>query len=106
MMSMAFPSDITEYAQEDGLGAELEVATKNKPKFWAIVCTDLHLVVGPYHDPRTALRDAKQLTEDNECVFRPVPMEFRGVTLTEDQARLAVAGGVAAVDDGHTGQYL
>lgn len=91
--------------------AELEPTLEGKasaPKFWAIVCTDLHLVVGPYHDPRTALRDAKQLSNDNECVFRPVPMEFRGVTLTEEQARVAVGepGGMGSVDSGHTGQYL
>lgn len=54
-----------------------------KPKadeleFWVVVCTDLHLSIGPFSSPEVALRVAKRLSQAGQCVFIPIPFVLQG----------------------------
>lgn len=65
-------------------------------ELWAVVCTDLHVALGPYTSVGEALAMAERLTLSKACVFMPVPM-YAAEHYVETQTK---------APDLPTGQYL
>lgn len=68
---------------------------------YIIVCTQMHQAVGPYDNAEEALKVAEEMTEQDQCVYVPVPMTFRGKLM-----KLEHGGGGESDDRPRPGQYL
>lgn len=58
----------------------------NQPiALYAVVCTKLHLCIGPFHDLHECIGVANAMTMSTEdkCRYVPVPMNFRGVLMDD-----------------------
>lgn len=40
---------------------------------WIVVCTELHYAIGTFDDAKEAAEVARELTDEQQCVFVPVP---------------------------------
>lgn len=62
------------------------------PELWAVACTDLHIVVGPFTNLADATKAARKLTDDKKnnrdrCVFIPAPFTFYGTVVPYEQGQ-------------------
>ena len=71
---------------------------------FAVVCTEFHVVFGPYVGAKAALEAAKELSghTDHACKFVPLPFVFQGRLVGIDQSQK----GEKWSDLNPPGQYL